>query len=69
VAADGTATYTYTYASGSHSFTASFVPTDSTAFGPSSSTSQGYVVTAAPDGGVTIETTVDTRSLTPRPPP
>ncbi|BEP13804.1 Ig-like domain-containing protein [Acidothermaceae bacterium B102] len=64
VAPDGTASYSHTFAAGSHSFTASFVPTDSTAFGPSSSTSQVYVVTAAAAGGQTIETTVDAGSLT-----
>ncbi len=59
----GPVTLSRTFSAGSHSLTASFIPTDSLAFGPSASTSQTYVVAQA-GPGQTIETAVDPGALT-----
>jgi hypothetical protein len=58
------ATLNRKFAEGSHSFTASFVPTDPLLFDSSSSTSEAYTVTHAAGAQQTIETTVDPGSLT-----
>ncbi len=55
---NGVATYTVTApTAGDHSYTASFVPTDPAAYGPSSG-SQTYTVVVGPNGQITVTLTV-----------
>jgi Bacterial Ig-like domain (group 3) len=65
-ATTGLATLTRAYTAGVHNFVASFVPTDSTAFAASASTSQAYTVTATTVANASeiIETTINAGSLT-----
>jgi hypothetical protein len=64
VSAAGTAALSRAFNEGSHSFTASFVPTDPLLFDPSSSTSEAYTVAHAAAAQQTIETTIDPGALT-----
>lgn len=68
VSAAGTAALTQAYSAGSHSFTASFVPTNAALFNPSASISQVFVVGTFAGVTVTpapiIETTISAGSLT-----
>lgn len=61
-----TATFVQTYSAGTHSFTATFVPTNPGAFASSTSTSQDYTVGANtnPNASETLETKVVPGSLT-----
>ena len=63
---NGVATATATLAQGSHSLTATFTPTDSTAYGSSTSPAQSYVV-SAPAGPTTTTTALTVTPTSPAP--